>query len=137
MLVALLLIIISSALVIAVNYLSIPNSGNLGTEEIKAYRDSQCTQSVGSINWGILELGNTKNITVFLRNEGNLDVTLTLNITDWNPSVAKDYITLTWDYNSQILHPNDVLSVIFTLGAPSDSHGITCFSFDTVITADS
>ena len=103
-------------------------------EAMGVYWDAGCTSVVSSVDWGLLEPGSTKNVTVFVRNEGKSVVTLSLNATDWNPSSAADYMTLSWDYVGQQLGPGEVIQVMLTLSISSSIKGITNFSFDIVIT---
>jgi|YelNatPaOPRAMG01_1025707.scaffolds.fasta_scaffold85970_2 archaellum component FlaG (FlaF/FlaG flagellin family) len=119
----------------AVSYITFLNTGNLLKPEgdIGVYSDSSCTNEVTSINWGDVSLGTTKNYTTYIKNKGTVNVVISLNTTNWNPSNAKDYIQLSWDYDGRVLHPGDVLEVKFFLQAPSESHGITSFTFTAVI----
>ena len=50
-----------------------------------------------------------KNVTVFVRSEGNTAITLSMNTTNWNPPNASDFITLSWDYGGQVIDPNEVV----------------------------
>lgn len=136
-LIGLVAVLVVSA-VLAATYIMFLNTGNLVEPEgdIGVYWDSSCTNEVTSVNWGDVALGTTKNYTIYIKNIGTVDVTISLNTTNWNPSVAEDYIIFSWDYNDQVLHPNDVLMVKFFLQAPSESHSITSFSFQSIITVN-
>ena len=122
--------------VLGVIYITIHNTAILVEPEVDVgvYWDINCTREVTSINWGEVELGTTVDRTVYIKNNGTSDVTLSMNTTNWNPSFANEYITLSWDYDGRVLHPGDVLAVTFTLQAPPESHGITSFNFDVIIT---
>jgi hypothetical protein len=93
------------------------------------------TTKVSSISWGALDPGSNVNKTVYIRNEGNSAVTLALSTSNWNPSTASNYLTLTWNYGGQTINVNSVVQVKFTLSASSSTTGITSFTFDIVITA--
>ena len=114
---------------------TLSNSGSVKAIGVGIYQYQNCTSPVSSINWGVLNLGSNKNVTVYIRNEGNSVASLTLNTTNWNPSTASNYMTLTWNYSGQSLSVNQVIPVKFTLSVSSSISGITNFSFDTTITA--
>jgi len=52
---------------------------------------------------------------------------------NWYPSNAADYISLSWDYGGQLVNPDELIPVIFTLSISGSVEGITSFSFDIVI----
>jgi hypothetical protein len=56
-----------------------------------------------------------------------------MNATNWNPSNASDYISLSWDYGGQLVNPGELIPVIFTLSISESVEGITSFSFDITI----
>jgi len=113
----------------------ISNQGALKTVGVGVYWDSGLTNKVSSIDWGILEPGSNVNKTVYIRNEGNAAATLSMTTSNWNPSNASNYLTLTWNYGGQTLNVNEAIQVKFTLSASSSVTGITNFSFDITITA--
>jgi len=96
---------------------------------VGVYWDSNCSSRVSSINWGIIEPGEQKNVSIFIRNDGNANITLSLSTEDWNPANAMNYMTLTWNYNGQPLSFNQVIPVTLTLSLSSNATGITSFSF--------
>jgi len=112
---------------------TISNEGEVKGIGVGIYWNQSCTTEVSSINWGIIEPGSGKNVTVYIRNEGNSAVSLTMNVSNWNPSNASDYIDLSWNYQGQIINVNDVLEVVFTLVVSTEIQGITSFSFDIVV----
>lgn len=100
---------------------------------VTVYSDAGCTSRLTSIDWGILEPGESKNVTCYIRNEGNSAVTLSLSTENWNPSNASLSITLTWNYDGQFIDPSEAIEVTFTLAVSASVSGITDFSFDIVI----
>ena len=113
----------------------ISNQGALKAVGVGVYWDAALTNKVSSIDWGILEPGSNVNKTVYIRNEGNAAATLSITTSNWNPSNASNYLTLTWNYGGQTLNVNEAIQVKFTLSASSSVTGITNFSFDITITA--
>jgi hypothetical protein len=114
---------------------TVSNSGSIKGIGVGIYQYSNCTSPVSSISWGMLDPGSNKNVTVYIRNEGNSPATLSMATSNWNPSTASNYMTLTWNYGGQTLSVNQVIPVKLTLSASSTISGITNFSFDITITA--
>ena len=113
----------------------ISNQGALKTVGVGVYWDSGLTNKVSSIDWGILEPGLNVNKTVYIRNEGNAAAKLSMTTSNWSPTNASNYLTLTWNYGDQTLTVNEAVQVKFTLSASSSVTGITNFSFDITIIA--
>lgn len=115
---------------------TIPNVGSLKTVGVGVYFDTALTNKVSSIDWGVLDLGSNKNGTVYIRNEGNSAVSLTMNTANWNPSTTSNYMTLTWNYGGQSVNVGAVIQVKLTLSVSASAAGITNFSFDINIVAN-
>jgi hypothetical protein len=118
-----------------VSYLTISNTGSVKTIGVGAYWDSTCTSGVSSIPWGAIEPGSTKNVTVYIKNQGTASATLSLATGNWNPTGASSYISLSWNYGGQSLSPGQVLQVKLILSISSAITGISSFSFDITISA--
>ncbi len=112
---------------------TIPNVGILKTVGIGAYWDVGLTNKVSVIDWNILEPGDQKSFSIYIYNEGNSAVTLSLYASNWNPPVASNYLTLSWDYNGQQINVGGRLSVTLTLSVSPSITGITEFGFDIII----
>jgi len=112
---------------------SFPSVGTVKAVGVGVYWDNNCSSRVASIDWGLVEPSSVENVTVFIRNEGNAVVSLSLNATNWNPSNASDFIALSWD-SGQIIEPNEVIQVVLRLSVAPSIKGITTFSFDIRIT---
>lgn len=94
------------------------------------------TNKVSEVNWGVLSPGSSKSIAIYIRNEGNTPVTLSLAATNWNPPVCSSYMTLSWNFNGQKLNVGEYIKVIVTLSVARDITEIADFSFQTVIQAE-
>jgi len=114
---------------------TIPNAGSVKGIGVGIYWDSACANQTSLINWGLLDPGSNKTMTVFIRNEGNAVVTLSEVAQNWNPSTASSYMSLNWNYTGQTMSVNQVLQVKLTLVVSPTVSGITNFSFDITITA--
>ena len=112
---------------------TIPSSGQITTVGVGVYWDENSTNRVSSLDWGTLEPYYNKNITVYIRNEGNTAASLAMNSTNWHPSSAISYMTLAWNYSDQRIEADKSIRVAFTLSISGDIQGITSFSFDIVV----
>jgi len=112
----------------------IPSTGKIKTVDVGVYWDPECTQNITLIDWGFVEPAETKNVTIYVKNTSNVNGTLTLDTSNWNPSITASYMSLTWDYNGSLLQENEVRKVVLFLTVASDISEITTFSFDITIT---
>lgn len=112
---------------------TISNVGSLKAIGVGVYWDSSCSNAVSSINWGALEPGTTKTFTIYIRNEGNVPVKLSMTTNNWNPPSATSYITLSWDRENHVLAAGSIVSAVLTLSVSSNINGITSFNFDIII----
>jgi len=117
------------------NSVTIGNVGSITTIGVTLYWDSECTNEVSSIDWGVADAGSSVNKTVHIKNIGNKAATLSINTVDWQPPEASDDISLDWDYTGQTMDPDAVLEVTLTLTISSSISDITNFSFNIIIMA--
>lgn len=113
----------------------IHNYAAIKAVNVGVYKEVGCQTPLTVIDWGILEPGECKNYTAYVRNEANVPVTLSLSTGNWNPESAGNWITLTWDYGGETLKVGEVVSVTFTLTVDQQTTGITNFTFDITIAA--
>jgi len=111
----------------------VPSHGSVKGINVGLYSDQACTTPVESIQWGLVEPGATANQTVYIRNEGDSNTTLTMTLSNWNPTNSSNYIGFNWDYTGQTLDISQVIQVRFTLFILENIQGITDFSFDVTI----
>ena len=107
------------------------------TAGIGIYSNSQCNSQLSSMTWGTLEPGAAQNIVCYIKNEGNVPTILSMQTSDWTPSTASDYLSLTWDYSELTIDPGVVVQITFLLNVSPDVTGITNFSFDVIIIGSS
>jgi hypothetical protein len=119
----------------ATNVFTLHSTGTVKGIGVGIYWDSGCTSRATSIDWGLAEPGTIQNKTVYIKNEGNANVTLTLQTSNWSPTSATTCISLGWTYNNQTILVNQVIQVILRLTIASNITGITSFSFDIVISS--
>jgi hypothetical protein len=102
--------------------------------EIGVYWDITTLDDVTEIAWGDLEPGETKSVTVYVKNTGETVFTGSLSTDSWNPPEASDFITLDWDFGSNPLKVGRIRTTQLTLRVDSGITGITVFNFTIIIT---
>jgi hypothetical protein len=112
---------------------TISTVGSLKTIDIGAYWDKNLTDKVTWIDWGKIEPGAQNNVVIYFHNEGNSAVTLSQSTSNWSPSVASNYLTLSWDYNGQKIEEDEKLQVTLTLSVSTNIAGVTSFDFDIIV----
>lgn len=120
---------------ITTGYVSLHSTGTVKGIGVGVYTNSSCTQRVTSLDWGMAENGTVKTTTVYIRNEGNTPVTLSLQTANWSPSNASTYISLTWNYSGSAIGVNNGVVVVLSLSIASNIQGIPAFNFDIIISA--
>ena len=103
------------------------------TAGIEVYWDSKGTSRVSSIEWGPLEPGAEKELTMFVKNKGKTQVVLSYFVSNWNDPELANFLHLTWDYTGQSLKFKEIIQVVFTLQASEDAEATDNFSFDITI----
>jgi len=112
----------------------ITNTGSITAIGVGVYSDGACTNVLSSISWGTLNPSTTTNYTMYVKNSGNIPVTLTMTTDNWNPASASSNITLTWNRQNHALSSGAVVQAVLTLTVASGISDITDFSFDITIT---
>lgn len=116
------------------NSRTIQSYGAVKAVNVDVYWDSGCTNVTSAVYWGVLSPGSSKNVTLYVKNGGNVAVNLSLAAQDWSPTDAPDYMDLSWDREGQMVDSGSVVSATLTLSVSSSISGITDFSFDIVVT---
>lgn len=116
---------------------AIPSTGTISTINVEVYSDSACSQPLASINWGTLSPGATVTKTVYIKNTGNAQITLSMTTNNWSPTNANGPITIFWDKEGSTLAAGQSTVAVITLRVSSSISGITSFSCNIVITGTS
>ena len=124
-------LLVSGALLTSV---TVKTSGILASASLGVYADSACTQNLGPISWGTVAPGGSATKTFYLKNLGSVPVTLSLTVTNWNPTTANGPISLTWNREGATLSANQVTVATLTLSVSSSAGSFTTFSADAVVT---
>jgi len=127
-------LLMTSVLAILMSNTSVPNSGEIKGINVSVYQNSACTIPLSSWNWGVLEPGSSTLKTMYVKNEGNMPMTLNLTTITWTPSGAATYITITWNREGAVVTAGSNVQANVTLAVSPSITGITSFSFTMVIT---
>ena len=129
--------LVSQSLTASQTSRTVSSTGSILTIGVGVYTDSGCNTPLTSIPWGTLEPGESQNIVCYIKNEGTSASTLTMYTSNWSPSTAEDYLTLTWNYGGQYINPDSSRQITFTLNVDENIDGISSFSFDITIVGTS
>ena len=113
---------------------NVPLNGTITTINLGVYTDSDCTHNATALNVGELNPGSTTTQTVYVKNTGNAPETLTMTVNNWNPTEARDALTLTWDQQNVVLDAGEVVEATLTLTVAADTGSLTTFSCNVTFT---
>ncbi|MGB9135185.1 MAG: hypothetical protein WCC63_06350 [Candidatus Bathyarchaeia archaeon] len=113
---------------------TINNEGNVNTIGVGVYSEATCINEVSTIDWGYVVPGSTKNVTVYVRNEGTIPMTLSMTVDNWVPAGASTYMVLSWNREGSQVDAQSVLQAVLTLSVSSSISDVSSFSFDITIT---
>jgi len=123
----------SYKLTLVINGLSatfrIENHARMVTIGVAAYWDLTATKLCESIDWGPLSPGETKTVTIYVKNTGHSPITGSFTLMNWNPPEAADFLPLEWDFGDQPLLPRRIRPTHFMLRVSPDIRNITNFFF--------
>ena len=103
------------------------------TLDVEIYSDSTLNQVLSSVAWGAIEPGTSMNRIMYIQNNGDDSVTLSVTTEDWTPAGASGYLQLSWDYNGSPISPGEVIQITMILDVSSSITGIDTFNFNIVI----
>lgn len=112
---------------------SMQGTGSIRGVGLGVYWDPECTNATSSLDFGLLTPGSSRDFDLYLRNEGDLDLNLSMTSENWDPANATDYLTLTWDREGQQIIPDEVIACVITLYVSEDIEGISSFSLDIIV----
>lgn len=125
--------VVTTVVALLLTQKTIPGTGTIQTVGVGAYWDPLCTNATTSINFGLLPPGSSKTYTLYLKNEGNSDIIVSMTPTNWNPTLASDYIDLTWDREGQKLTTGQSIGCVLSITVSADAQGFSAFNVDIVI----
>jgi hypothetical protein len=114
--------------------ISLPELVGVG-KSIDVFWDANCRNAIGSIDWGTLLPGDKKNVTVYVRNEGESGTILALNVSDWVPVQAPNYLNVGWNYSGTTVQPGQTVPILLTLEVNSGISGIANFGVNITVSS--
>jgi hypothetical protein len=103
------------------------------TGAIGVYSNRRCTRSLSSISWGSLAPGQTREVTAYVRNEGNETLYPYVETVNWQPQNASQWLTFSWTRQNTTIEIGQVDQINQTLQvAPDFPGGFSSFSFNIV-----
>jgi hypothetical protein len=116
---------------------TVPSHGHIQGISVNLYSNAGCTVPLTSVDWGNINNGTSTNSTIYVKNEGTANMTLTMTASGWSPLNATTYITLTWDRESYVLANQTSVAANLTLTvSPLLTDGMD-FSMSVTITGTS
>jgi hypothetical protein len=104
-------------------------------KSIDVYSDVNCMNSLQSIDWGMLSPGDRKNVTIYVRNEGESSTVLALNSSGWTPTEAPNFMRISWSYSGSAVGPGQIMIIMLTLTVDPSINGVTNFSVNIDVTS--
>lgn len=115
--------------------IELPSFANVKAINCEIYKDIDATQPLTEINWGTIEPNETKTFMLFIKSTSNVNITLSLDTDNWNPSDCTLYMDLTWSYTMEELEPSSITPIELYLHIADNITGIVNFNFDIIISA--
>ena len=110
-------------------------SGVIADVTIGVYSDVDGTINQTTINWGLCYPGDQVLQIVYVKNVGTVNITLTLQVDNWEPMTAPTHLTLSHDYTGGVVNPGEVIPLTLLLSIAPDVEAIEHFSFNIVLTS--
>jgi hypothetical protein len=127
-------LMMASVLALLQSSRTISSHGTIRGVNVGVYSDSGCTIPYSSLDWGTIDNGSQTVKTVYVKNEGTSNMTLSISNNTWVPVDATSYLALTWNRESYLLANGTSVNANLTLAvSPTFTNG-TDFSFNIVIT---
>src|SRR5512136_1838711 len=112
---------------------SIPTSGMVIGIGVGVYADQACSQNLTGISWGVVAPGESVNRTVYVKNTGNAQITLSMAASGWSPPTANGRIAVSWDRESSLLGASQSVAATIVLFVSPSISGVSDFSVKVVI----
>ncbi len=112
---------------------ALSSSGSIRALNVGVYSDYACSQSLGSLDWGDLSPGDTVNRTIYVKNTGSAEISLSMTTTGWSPAGANGPLTLVWNRENTKLGAGEVTTATLSLAVSESITDITTFSVQILI----
>ena len=115
----------------------VANSGKILTIGIGVYSDSNCTIPMKALTWGSIIAGTSSNQVIYIKNKGDIPVTLSCAFNSWEPTNIINFISTSWDKENFLLNPGESTKATITMSVKSSITGISNYSFTLIINGTS
>lgn len=116
----------------------VSSMGRIRAVGCEVWADANNTVLLQKIDWGVLSPGDVAAVTFWVENTGNLNGTLSFNVTGWQfttvltnstlPANASSCLVYSWNYSGVVLKPFDVIPVQMQLSVSPSIQNINQFS---------
>jgi hypothetical protein len=103
------------------------------TLNIAIYTDAAATVNCTNINWGVLNPGASATKTIYIKNTGSTQATLSMAASSWSPASASSVLTLTWNKEGSTLAAGATEPATITLQVAQDTGDLSTFNLNIVI----
>lgn len=113
------------------------NNGQTITREnesnIEVYWDAKATNTVSYVDWGAIQPGKTNNVTIFVKNKGKADITLSYITSNWENPETENQFQMFWNYTGKTLKFKEIIPIKLTLFLSENVKQVGTFQFDITI----
>jgi hypothetical protein len=101
---------------------TVPGVGTIHTQGIEVYGgDLETRDGAVSIDWGTLQLGDSRNRSLCLRSLRNVPTTLAFSVDSWKPESIERYVFVSWNYSGKQIAPNEETPIRIDLKTASST----------------
>jgi hypothetical protein len=104
-----------------------------GSACLGVFSDADGAVSCGSLSWGCVGSGASVSRVVYVKNTGDVPLTLGLSASGWAPSAASDALTLSWDLEGRSLGVGAVVLATIQLTVSQNTGSLGDFCFNIVV----
>lgn len=116
----------------------VSSTGKIKAIGCQVWADANNTVVLQRVDWGVLSPGEVAAVTFWVQNTGNINGTLSFNVTGWQfttvlpnstvPANASSYLLYSWNYSGAVLKPFDVVPVQMQLAVAPNIQNINQFN---------
>jgi len=117
----------------SVQQVAFQSTGLVKSINVGVYLDANCTIQVGGIDWGLMEPGENITREVYLRNEGNVEVVLSIWAANWSSPEVEEFMDFSSDYQDSPVGVANKIPLKLILHLSPDIKEIETFGFDIII----
>jgi hypothetical protein len=131
-------IILGSVVAVLMMSRPVSSTGKIKSINCEIYADANRTIKLLQVDWGVLSPGDVAAVTFWLQNIGNINATLSFNITDWQfsgvlpnstvPANASSFLVYSWNYTNYVLKPFETIPVQMQLAVSPQIVNISQFN---------